>query len=40
MIFSSPYIHTNLLGIVMFESYPIIPSMSIGFQDFFQKIFK
>ena len=35
MIFSSPYIHTNVLGIVMLESYPIIPSMSIGFWDYF-----
>ncbi len=36
-LFSFPYIYTNLLGIMILESYPIFPSMSIGFYVFFKK---
>ena len=36
-LFSFPYIYTNLLGIMILESYPIFPSMSIGFLFFLKK---
>ena len=36
-LFSFPYIYTNLLGIMILESYPIFPSMSIGFLCFLKK---
>ena len=36
-LFSFPYIYTNLLGIMILESYPIFPSMSIGFLYFLKK---
>ena len=36
-LFSFPYIYTNLLGIMILESYPIFPSMSIGFLIFLNK---
>lgn len=38
-LFSFPYIYTNLLGIMILESYPIFPSMSIGFLYFLKKTF-
>ena len=36
-LFSFPYIYTNLLGIMILESYPIFPSMSIGFLYFLKR---